>query len=375
MFFRLNSLLEDCAAQYKIRLCAGKGGIENHVTWVYPAEDSGNAGFIKSNELIITTGFFSVGGMTLYEFISKMIECGAAGMILNVGKYFSQADITPEITDLCDKNKFPLYIMPWEVYLTDVMQTLCDKLLRSRRNYDELSAAFSKAIVASEKTEDYIGSLESNGFSLGNLYCVAVIDGEINHDRVYEFLGNENNMIHILTYGSRTVVIFSDSDEPHISLCRRKAAVRLGEYHTGISMISYGADKLSKLYRQALDALKTSYVLEEMSMLYEESGIFAMVFALKDDKLLQNVYIDRLKPIEEYDALHGTVLADTLYYYLKTGGSLSETAKLMYTHRNTIGYRMNKIRTITEKDFEDSQERYDYMTALYIRRALMYRED
>lgn len=65
--------------------------------------------------------------MTLYEFISKMIECGAAGMILNVGKYFSQADITPEITDLCDKNKFPLYIMPWEVYLTDVMQTLCDK--------------------------------------------------------------------------------------------------------------------------------------------------------------------------------------------------------------------------------------------------------
>lgn len=140
-------------------------------------------------------------------------------------------------------------------------------------------------------------------------------------------------------------------------------------------MISYGADKLSKLYRQALDALKTSYVLEEMSMLYEESGIFAMVFALKDDKLLQNVYIDRLKPIEEYDALHGTVLADTLYYYLKTGGSLSETAKLMYTHRNTIGYRMNKIRTITEKDFEDSQERYDYMTALYIRRALMYRED
>lgn len=100
-------------------------------------------------------------------------------------------------------------------------------MLRSRRNYDELSAAFSKAIVASEKQRIISDLLNQMVFPWAICTVWLLLMGRINHDRVYELLGNENNMIHILTYGSRTVVIFSDSDEPHISLCRRKAAVRL----------------------------------------------------------------------------------------------------------------------------------------------------
>lgn len=53
-----------------------------------------------------------------------------------------------------------------------------------------------------------------------------------------------------------------------------------------------------------------------------------------------------VKPIREYDTAHNTKLLETLSTYFGTEQNLRETAACMYTHYNTISYRMEKIREL-----------------------------
>ena len=51
---------------------------------------------------------------------------------------------------------------------------------------------------------------------------------------------------------------------------------------------------------------------------------------------------------------------------MKHGSSILETALIMNTHRNTINYRMRKIREILGKDLDDPQYIFNLMLAYNI---------
>ncbi len=57
--------------------------------------------------------------------------------------------------------------------------------------------------------------------------------------------------------------------------------------------------------------------------------------------------------ILEYDEAHNTKLADTLLLYLSKGKKISEICDDLFIHKNTLYYRLDKIRDIMEEDFEN----------------------
>jgi len=61
-----------------------------------------------------------------------------------------------------------------------------------------------------------------------------------------------------------------------------------------------------------------------------------------------------------YDEENGTDLVTTLYYYLATGGSLMETASRMYVHRNSVKYRIDRIKEISGIDLDNALNRFVY---------------
>lgn len=69
-----------------------------------------------------------------------------------------------------------------------------------------------------------------------------------------------------------------------------------------------------------------------------------------------------------YDEGNGTDLVTTLYYYLATGGSLIETANRMYVHRNSVKYRIDRIKEISDIDLDNALNRFVYYlcTAFYL---------
>lgn len=73
---------------------------------------------------------------------------------------------------------------------------------------------------------------------------------------------------------------------------------------------------------------------------------FGRLFERKLGKLLQ------------YDQEHDSNMLLTFYHYLECRGSLIETANSLYIHRNSVKYRLERIRDITGFDLNDPREQF-----------------
>ena len=60
----------------------------------------------------------------------------------------------------------------------------------------------------------------------------------------------------------------------------------------------------------------------------------------------------------------------TLYYYLKYNGSVQKVAESNNAHRNTINYRMSKIKDILDYDFSDGEENSRLLSCFYLQEIL-----
>ena len=58
----------------------------------------------------------------------------------------------------------------------------------------------------------------------------------------------------------------------------------------------------------------------------------------------------------EYDQNHGTDFLNTLHEYLESPGQPTQIAKRLHVHKNTLLYRMDKIRNIMDCKIEAGDE-------------------
>ena len=365
MAVALKYLMDECMDKYELKLIAGGSGVYAQTDWVYVAEDIENAGFINGKQLIITTGYFKISGLNIVDFIKTMIDRGESGIILNTGKYIFDEEITPEIRDICDREHFALYTMPCKVYITDLLQDICGRIfVMEKRNYS-VSSAVKNAIMMPERKEDYEAELENAGFDESCLYRIICTDRMIQENVYVEIMRGIN--YHSVEYKNQTLIICEDF-EGIIQITEEIACK--ANCTVGISIAITGVHNIALMYSQAYSAVRAAKIENESVAEYDKIGVMALIFAVKDRNLLENLYKSKLEPLEEYDRGHKLELIETLFYYLKTGGSLSETAKKLFTHRNTIGYRMNKIRELCGNSFDDARDRYDYLTAVYVKKFL-----
>ena len=77
-----------------------------------------------------------------------------------------------------------------------------------------------------------------------------------------------------------------------------------------------------------------------------------------------------LLPLDEQ-----TMLLETLYVYLESHCQISETAKRLFVHRNTVIYRLEKCSTLLKKDLKDPEVTIQLRLALRIRNHLMLEQE
>ena len=64
-----------------------------------------------------------------------------------------------------------------------------------------------------------------------------------------------------------------------------------------------------------------------------------------------------LRRLQEYDQTHSTALLHTLCVYLLQEQNLHATARQLFIHRNTLVYRLQRIRTLLQLDLDDAAVR------------------
>jgi purine catabolism regulator len=68
----------------------------------------------------------------------------------------------------------------------------------------------------------------------------------------------------------------------------------------------------------------------------------------------KSFFISRaLETLLAVDSKTGSLYVDTLRSYFENNQNVTQTASALFLHRNTINYRLNKIRSLIEDDFDD----------------------
>lgn len=135
--------------------------------------------------------------------------------------------------------------------------------------------------------------------------------------------------------------------EPHGSL---KISVGVGTVAETIGAIRHS-------YHDALTCLRLGRVVKGIGVITYPRDIvnYAMLSGADTTRILAQVCGSIISKLGQADKDHATELLKTLEVYLETDKSLTDTAKELYIHRNTLSNRLERIIDITGLDFTDRE--------------------
>ncbi len=388
MSLSLQHIYEETRQKYHLKLICGGSGLDQIMTWVHISEDIATCRFLQSGELVLTTGFAcSQSEGWLYDFISRLIRQNTCGLIINVGKYLQEEDITGEIRRLCDRNHFPVFTMPWEVLIFDITHDYYDRIFSDTQTEHAITAALLELIHNGPDAARSLSLLAGYGYPEYADYCICCLEytdpseGE-KSSRLSFFLRRILRDLHsglYLCHTGRQFLILSIGLPQ--DFLKRELARLPGELSTAFPELHfYGGlgsrvpalDGLAKSYAHAKAAAAMAAARKRLFYTFDELGFFRLLLSMDDRSLLESYTEEQLGPILRYDEGHGSNYLDTLYWYLLCGGSVRQIAAALYCHRNTVNYRIRVLREEFRLPLEDMQKRFALMAAFQIREYLQY---
>lgn len=98
---------------------------------------------------------------------------------------------------------------------------------------------------------------------------------------------------------------------------------------------------------------------------YEDHAEYALFFSTRmKRKQAMNVLCGKVKEIITYDREYDTKYFDTVCAYLDCSFSVQKTADSLYTHKNTIQYRIGRIEEIFDINLKDSRQIFQLMLGM-----------
>lgn len=183
--------------------------------------------------------------------------------------------------------------------------------------------------------------------------------------------GNKSNSI-IILFGTELGTKEAKIKQGINSFCNE--VLRYAEYEHLNDMVSIGVGRnyvnthdLWKGYREANRAVECQKRSHEKQVThYDDLGIFRILSYEELQPELQQFYKEILEPLVKYDKEKGTELIETLRKYFECAGNLKKISEEMFTHYNTVIYRIQRIKEITGVDLENYDDRLNFQISLKI---------
>ena len=368
--------------RYHMEFIAGKRGWSNSISWVLMMEDTAIIRNFAGKELAVTTGLGFDTEEKLLGLARKLVVCHASGLIINTGEYIHE--LPQSLCDYCDENDLPLMTVPWEVYLSEMIKDLSIRIFLQGTTDEEITRALIHAIEEPDNQENYrkvlLPYLDIDGefqvvlFTTGGLDEMDTVERKRLGYRLQIYLENITHNGSFFYYDANFVLIMNDVSrkdfdeivEGMISRTKR----RMPEVHISVgagSKVVY-ITNLTTAYQRAKAAVNMAQHMNRDMVHFDEMGIYRLLYSVSDKAILKEMSEDLLQPLLTYDAKHNSNYVEVLEKYLEYNGSIQAVAEAMYTHRNTIIYRVANIKKLLGTELDTTEERFQYQMAYYIRK-------
>lgn len=375
-----------------IRLVGGKGGLSNPVEWVHIVGNMETAGFLKGGEIVFTTGIGMEEETSLLMLTEKIYHNNASGLIVNIGPYIKE--VPEDVITFSDNNNFPVFTVPWEVYLADMMRIFCYAIQQNEQKELELSSAFKYCLYAPAEEELYMPTLMKKGYSKNSKYTVVVTNilekTVISREKIIYSRISDMRQKQLLKIWSGAiqeqrknavafvdenyiVTILADVDDTKGVTIVENARSWICRYlkenesiWNSLGKTVYKISELKESYRTA--KLTERYMREKANedciSCYSGMGLAGLLFNIKKEDDLKAFCDNTVEPIKEYDLVNDTNLYQVLKLYMKYNGSINQVAEELFVHRNTVNYKIKKIEQILNVNLADFKIRSEIIAGI-----------
>ncbi len=371
----------------EMKLVAGEAGLNREVLWTHMVDSDTISAFLQGQELTFTTGIGISEKLPLLKLVQEVYRNGASGIVINIGPYVDK--IGQDVLDFANEKAFPVFEVPWKIHMAEIMRIICFAITKEQQSRIEVTAALNNAFLCPAQEELYVFPLMRKGYLADSVYTAVTIRVEVQKNTV---AGERMEQLHSqlgshLRCNYKRILCCAQEKQLVLVLCdytgqERKHVLtyifqhfcnELKKEETAVFCVGNQAEELRQLHKSyetanqmaevsALGRIPGEEVYGRHKMIvYKNAGIFRILFALKDEEVMQEYVRDTVQPLLEYDALHNTDLAGVLQCYLRHDGSLQDTANELIVHRNTVNYKINKASEILEMDLTGLENRLEVM--------------
>ena len=380
-----------------LKLKAGKSGLHQLVRWIYFADclqciksEYRIENYIHGGEFVVLTNpSVTDDHRKLMSLIHQMCEHGITALGINEGQ------ISEELMQYCEKKGLPLFDLPEKYPLIDLSQIICRRLVLEENDRNASEQLFSSILDAEHLSrERVLAQARYLNIDLEGSFFVAEFAFESNTENGCESedsltVGrNVKRMIRsefsdiikeellILPQAGSILALIPEreSEEEIKKLLYRIADKALKEYGMlltiGVGNSTAYLDEVRKSRNEASEAIRAAAAsgAKGQVFFFKNQGIYTLLSHVYDPRILDAYMEEQIGKLRKADELNNGNLSETLENYLNCNCNAKKTAEEMFLHRNTLNYRLKKIREILDCDFEDLDTCLGLKLAFLIRR-------
>ena len=142
----------------------------------------------------------------------------------------------------------------------------------------------------------------------------------------------------------------------------------------GISTVAGHLRELADAYKEAQVAIEVGKVFETEKTIinYENLGIGRLIYQLPTT--LCEIFLSEVFKKNSIDTLDQETLF-TINKFFENNLNVSETSRKLFVHRNTLVYRLEKIKKLTGLDLREFDDAIIFKVALMVKKYLVSREN
>ena len=370
MAVALKELYAAISPQYHVKLHT-ESCFDKMIAWTHVVEDIEFISSLHGEELVFFSGLNCTSEDWLKRYITELDRHHVGGLIMS---FRGEETFSKEIVGFCNEIRFPIFSASWTTPYMDIMRLFAEILLKNEQRETNLIAAFKNAIYYPENEGSYLSHFERNGFLRDMEYIVVILSchtydeetGNEQLNKIEKFIlenviaYEENRRLIILAAGYSLHKI----QEEFQRLCGKDSNV-----YAGIGTVAGRSRDIHRSHENAYTAYRlTKTGIPRNLLSYDELGIYKILADVKEEEIYPEFVSETVGELMKYDREKHTDYMNILEVYFENDCSAVHTAQTLYCHKNTLAYKLDKIKRILGYDILKNENRVKIMVAIYILR-------
>lgn len=385
--------LLNCHVMREIQCVTENYGWNKVLTWCVEVRDEYQFAGLNGGELVvIPENYMKMTSGNIENLFKVLYEYNVSGVMFEVNNAFS-GNLLANLVKHSEKKDVAVFSISREkdvfTYIKEINKEICylenRVLMEESLLTDFLFKDRRKLICAMERLENCgIDSLSSFEIAVVKIICEACQNSS--RDYNYRLLKNElirNYDKQVLTtvWDDAMIVAFQTEDTGAISdevvnVLESSIENILAEGRKGTVRITVGrgCQPISAIRSSFDEALFTMDMYDLIDLgeetvvrTYDQVGLYRILRNSHDPEEFSLFYREHLGELEEYDRQNNSELVETLKVFIDHNCSLLQTANVMYLHKNTLRYRIQRIEELTGCDLKDMKVISDFYLCFRIR--------